>query len=245
MRLFRQFFKSCDRVGDDRIDRLAVVDDAVDERGVGAVFEQPPHQIGEQFLVAADRRIDPARPVQMFGTDDFVVQRLAHAVQPLELPIMARAGEFDHRRGGMCIVGGELRVKERPRGEEPAGAGEVGDVGRELAGIDRIAVEPLLLARLDFAVPIGAFDETQHQPPPAAPREVGEPVDQGQRALLISLDRETETVPLRELGHERQPLDQIERQVETVRLLGVDGKADAGFLGAAGKMQQQRRHFGA
>ena len=38
-----------------------VVDDAVDEGGVGAVLQQPAHQIGQQVLVAADRRIDAAR----------------------------------------------------------------------------------------------------------------------------------------------------------------------------------------
>ena len=46
----------------------ASVGDAVDERGVGAVLEQPPHQVGEQRVVRADRRVDAARPAELaFG----------------------------------------------------------------------------------------------------------------------------------------------------------------------------------
>ena len=37
----------------------------VDERGVGAVLQQAAHQIGQQRLVRADRRIDAARPVEL------------------------------------------------------------------------------------------------------------------------------------------------------------------------------------
>ena len=47
-----------DRIGDDCCDRRFVVGETVDKRGVGAVFQQPPHQISQQFLVAADRRVD-------------------------------------------------------------------------------------------------------------------------------------------------------------------------------------------
>ena len=61
MRLDRQPGEARDRIGDDLVDRLALVDDAIDEGGVGAVLEQPAHQIGEQILVAADRRVDAAR----------------------------------------------------------------------------------------------------------------------------------------------------------------------------------------
>ena len=49
-----------DRIGDDVGDRRFVIGEAIDEGGVGAVFEQPAHQVGQQILVAADRRIDAA-----------------------------------------------------------------------------------------------------------------------------------------------------------------------------------------
>ena len=40
-----------DRVGDQRVDRHRAIGDAVDEGGVGAVFQQPAHQVGEQRAV--------------------------------------------------------------------------------------------------------------------------------------------------------------------------------------------------
>ena len=39
------------------------IGDAVDERRVGAVLQQPPHEVGQQVLMTADRRVDAARAV--------------------------------------------------------------------------------------------------------------------------------------------------------------------------------------
>ena len=58
-----------DRIGDDGSDRRLVVGEPIDEGGVGAVLEQPAHEIGEQVLMPADRRIDAA----------WLAQRLAAA----------------------------------------------------------------------------------------------------------------------------------------------------------------------
>ena len=44
------------------------VGDAIDERGVGAVLEQAPHEVGQQRLVRAHRRVDAAGPAELaFG----------------------------------------------------------------------------------------------------------------------------------------------------------------------------------
>ena len=53
-----------DRIGDDHLGGRRFVDDAVDEGGVGAVLEQPAHQVRQQVLVLAHRRIDAARPIK-------------------------------------------------------------------------------------------------------------------------------------------------------------------------------------
>ena len=165
-------------------------------------------------------------------------------MQALKLAIAALAGEFEDRRHGVRVVGRELRIEGRAAIEQAPGAGEIGDIGRDLAGVDRIAVEPALLAALDLAVPIGALDQAHHQPPPAAPGEIGEPVDHRQGALLIGLDGEAEPVPAGEVRGERQRLDEIERQIEAVGLLGVDGEADAGVARPARQRQQARRQLG-
>ena len=75
------------------------------------------------------------------------------------------------------VVGGELRKDRVRRGEQFARAGEIGDVGMDLAGEDRKAVEPVDLGALDLRVPVGALDQPDHQPPPRAAGEIDEPVD--------------------------------------------------------------------
>jgi hypothetical protein len=58
---------------------------AVDEAGVGAVLQQAAHQIGEQFLVPADRSIDPHRGgIVALDPAQRGVNLLAHAVEALE-----------------------------------------------------------------------------------------------------------------------------------------------------------------
>jgi hypothetical protein len=81
-----------DRVGDQRVDRQGGVGDAVDERRVGAVLEQAADEVGQQVLVAADRRVDAAGAAPRSRADDLVVQLFAHAVQALVLPFVAAAG---------------------------------------------------------------------------------------------------------------------------------------------------------
>jgi hypothetical protein len=65
------------------------IDDAVDERRVGAVLEQPAHEIREQRLVRPHRRVDAARRAQLLSPDHLVVHGFAHAVQALELEAAA------------------------------------------------------------------------------------------------------------------------------------------------------------
>ena len=243
MRLHRQLREAHNRVGDDLIDRLPVVDDAVDERGVGAVFEQAPHQIGEQVLVAADRRVNPAGVVEMLGSDDLLVERFPHAVQALEFPVPAIAGHFENRGNGMRVVRCELRIEGGAMGEQPARAGEIGDIGRDFARVHRIAVEPALLRALDLAVPIGAFDQADHQAPPAAPGKIGEPVDDRQGSLLIGLNGEAEPIPAGEARRERQPLDEVEREFEAIGFFGIDREADAGSPGMTSELEQAREQF--
>ena len=154
------------RVLDQALDRDGVIHELVDERGVGAVLQQAAHQVGQKVVVAADRRIDPARD-GIVGPDQRAVERLRHAVQALELEIAPRAGQLDDAGDGMRVVGRELRVEGIAAVQQPARAGEIGDVGRELAGQHRVG-QALLLGALDLGIPIGALDQA-HRDPPAVP----------------------------------------------------------------------------
>ncbi len=193
--------------------------------------------------MAADRRVDTARPIEMLGADDLLVERLPHAVQALKLPVPAIAGHHENRCHGMRVVGRELRIERGAVGEQPVRAGEVGDVGRDFARIDRVAVEPALLRALDLAVPISAFDQADHQAPPSAHGQIGEPIDDRQSSFLVGLDGEAEPIPAGEVRRERQTLDEVEREFEPVGFFGVDREADAGSPSVACEFEQARRQF--
>ena len=69
-----------DRIVDQIVDRNRFVGDAVDEAGVGAVFQQTPDQIRQQVFVRTHRRVHAAGHVQTVCGNDFGVEIVAHAV---------------------------------------------------------------------------------------------------------------------------------------------------------------------
>ena len=105
-----------DGVGDQLVDRQVGVADTVDERRVGAIFQQAADQIGQQRLVRAHRGIHAAWTAQAafgHGFGDLFVQRFTHAVQALEFVlagVVVPAGQFVD--GGQClrVVRGEHRI---------------------------------------------------------------------------------------------------------------------------------------
>ena len=115
--------------------RHAFVDDLVHERTVGAILEQAPDEVGEQVVMGAHRRVDPA-PDAMRLAHSFV-QGFAHPLQALELEARGIVGHVQHRGYRVCVVGRELRIDAVRHPEKLAGAGEVGHVGARLAGEDR------------------------------------------------------------------------------------------------------------
>ena len=72
------------RISDDIANRRFVIGQAIDEGRVGAIFEQAANQIGKQVFVAADRRINTAGLAHPRNAGNFLIERLAHAVQALE-----------------------------------------------------------------------------------------------------------------------------------------------------------------
>jgi hypothetical protein len=141
--------------------RHALVGDLVDEAGVGAVLQQAADQVGQQVAMAADRRIDP-RGDALFSADEPLIEAPPMPCRRWNSKSRARAGPLQDGRDGQRVVGGEGRIDAR-RVEHRPGAGEVGDVGRRLAGEHRIVGQAALLAALDLAVPVGALDQAHHQ----------------------------------------------------------------------------------
>ncbi len=228
---------------DQLVDRDRGVDQAVDEGGVRTVLEQAADEVGQQRLVGADRRVDAAGAVQRVLADDLVVEGLAHAVQALELPVQAAAQLVDGRQR-VGVVGGELGVDRVGGGEQLLGTGEVGDVGVHLAGVDRVAGLAVHLRLLDLAVPVGALDQADHEAAVAAPGEVDQPVEHVGAALLVGLDDHADAVPAGEIGVVGHGLDQVERELEPVGLLGVDVAADVVVLREQEQGLQPRQELG-
>ena len=123
-------------------------------------------------------------------------------------------------------------------GEQPLGAGEVAHIRIGFVREDRIALKPVHLRALDLAVPIGALDEPDHQPPLGALRQRDEIVHHGGRALLIGLHHKAEPLPAPERRIGRERFQQVERKLQAVGLLGVDIEADAVAAREHGKVQQ-------
>ncbi len=232
------------------LQRDAVVGDLVDERGVGAVLEQASHQVRQQRVVRAHRRVDAARPRQLargHRAHHLFVQRLAHPVQALEfvlagVVVLPRQRVDRGQRVG--VVGRELRVHRFGRGEQLARTGDVGDVGVGLAREDRIAVLAIELRALDLAVPVRALDQSDHQAMLAAARQIDEVVDHGGAALLIRLHDEADAVPAGERALVAQAFEQVERQLQPLGLFGVDVQADVVAARQIGQVQQARVELG-
>ena len=124
--------------------------------------------------------------------DHLVVQGFAHAVQTLVFKVFAFA-HLVNRAQGVGVVGGKLREHGILRGKQFACAGEVGDVGVDFAGVGRIAVQAVHLRPFDFAVPVCAFDQTDHQFLVVAAGKVDQVVDNERTTFLVGLNNETDT----------------------------------------------------
>ena len=217
---------SGDGVGGDGRGGHPLVQQGVHERRVGAVLEQAAHQIGQQVLMPADGGIgadgDGAKGV-MGG----VVEGLAHAVQALEFDLHAPLGRHPVDGGqGVGIVGGELAVDVRRGLDHGLGADQIVEVGRGLGGEDRIVGAAEDLGALDLGVPIGALDQTDHQAAAGGLCQLCDTADHLGAALLIGLYGEAEAGPAAQFGLVGQPVEQLQRQGQPVRLFGVHGEVD-------------------
>ncbi len=86
--LLCQFLDRFNWIGDQFIQRQGGIRNTVDERGVGAIFQQTTNQVSQQRFMCANGCINTAWAVEFTVCDfagDLFVQRFTHAVQALEL----------------------------------------------------------------------------------------------------------------------------------------------------------------
>jgi len=195
---------------DQFVDGHRRIDDAIDEGRIGTVFEQPTHQIGQQGFVRTDRCVDAARPP---GNHHVVVERLAHAVQALELVVIdaTRPGHFGHRRQGVGVVRGELGKDRLRCGQQSVGTGQVGEIGMRLARENRVVGQAIHLGALDFAIPVSALDQANHEATAGAASEGDQLIDHERATLLIGLHDKAQAIPAGQRGIHGQRGEQVER----------------------------------
>ena len=235
-------FDHRDRIAGNLLRCHALVDDLVHERAVGAVLEQASDEVREQVVMRAHRGVDSATGAVRLTYR--IVQRFTHPVQALELETRGVAGHVQHRGHRVGVVGRELRIDAIGHRQQPARAREEGDVGARLAGEHGKSVEAEHLCALHLGVPVRALHESDHDAAFELSGELVEPVDDVGRALAVGLHHDSESVPARECGVREHRLDDVEREVEPVRFLGVDVQADAGGLGEQRERTQPRRQLG-
>ncbi len=80
--------RAFERIGHQVVDLDARIANAVDERRVGAVLEQPANEVRQEVTMAADRRVDAAGDMRAAAARKHAaVERFAHPVQPLEFEV--------------------------------------------------------------------------------------------------------------------------------------------------------------
>ena len=127
-------------------------------------------------------------------------------------------------------MGGELREHGILRGKQFARTGEVGDVGVDFAGVGRIAVQSVHLRPFDFAVPVCAFDQTDHQFLVVAAGKVDQVVDDEGAAFLVCLNDKADAFVTCQIGIRNECFHQIQRQLQAVGFFGVDVDTDIVFF---------------
>ena len=203
-----------------------MVQEAIDKGAVGTIFQQPPHQVGQQVFMVAYRGIDPN--LQLPVTNLFAqlgIENMAHSVKALELKFTI-AGQFQDHTGGVGIVGGELGVDLLFCIQQDAGTVLVAEVGIGLAGIDRVTLQAQFLGVLYLRIPVGSLNQANHQPAVALPGQANQPFGGIRRPLLVGLQYKAEALPARQFGVFGQGFKNIQGDIQPIGFFGIDGEAN-------------------
>ena len=198
---------------------------------------------------APDRRAgrDGRRPARRCGTAHRsvlaarLVERLAHAVQALELEALGLAGHLDDGRDGQRVVRGKLRIERGRAASRRLRGGEVGLVGGGLAREHRIVGEPALLRALHLGVPVGALDEPHHEPAAERRGEIVDPRDRRRARASGRPGWRGRSRPSRRATDRRRRRRSRPAKLQPVGLLGIDGEVEVVALGGT-RQSQQARH---
>ncbi len=191
--------------------------------------------------MAADRRVGAVGDVGAIFAE-LCIERLAHAMQALEFEAAA-VGQFEDGRDRQRVVGSKLRKNLRPQCQQLSRAGDVVQIGHRLAREHRIAIKAALLRALDLGVPIGALDQPHHHFAVQVLRETIDMIDYLAGSLLVGLDRQAKAIPAGERAFRERGCDDVERQFEPIRFLGIDGEIEIVRHRPLRQVDQPRHQF--
>ena len=140
---------------------------------------------------------------------------------------------------GECRIDRVAALQHAPRDGEPA------HIGRGLSGEHRIVRVALNLRQLDLAIPVGTLHQPRRDTVPRVPAQCSNPIDQRQRAPLISLHGKAKPIPTGKSCVGQHGSEDVEADLQPVGLLRVDRKADVRILRRQrepGQRADQSRH---
>ena len=220
-----------------------LVHDLIHKGRIRPVFQQPPHQIGQQIPMRPHRRINPAAGLIVLLHQ--IMQQFAHAMQALELIGLPRQPPCHFQNCGHCmrVMGRKLRINPVRHPQQLLRTAQIGHIGRLLAGINRKTAQPFDLCAFDFRVPIGPLDQPHHDFAIQALRQPMQPIQHERRTFAIGLHHHAEPVPTGQPIIRQNGLNHVQRQVQPVRLFRVDVQPHACLFRRQGQFQRRRGQF--
>ena len=192
--------------------------------------------------MAADRCIDPATISLVRG--HWAIERLPHPVQTLELErLLPDLRHLFYGGDRVGIVGRKLRVDPVSHLQEFLGTDQITKIGACLAGKHRITVQAKHLGPLDFGVPVGALDQSDHQSAIELASPFVDPLYNRRGTRGIRLDNHTQTFPAGKSTIRPQRVYNIQRELQPVRFFSVDVESHSGTAGKLRKRCKPRHQF--
>ena len=162
---------------------------------------------------------------------ELLMQRLSHAMKTLHFECNAGLfGPVEYTGCCLGIVSSKLWVDAVAVTHQFARTGEVADIGVMLCGEHREMVQPLLLRKFDFGIPVGTFNQTHHQFAIALICPSVELIQYRISFAVVSLHNNTQTIPTGKLRRFNQVANDIERYLKACALFSINIEANIVLL---------------
>ena len=206
------------RVGDNgaRVDCFII--ELINKRGIGTVFQQSPHQIGQKLAVRANRGIDAAGHATLLHQK--IVLHLTHAMKPLKLESAVLTCHVQNGNASVHIVGGKVRI-DAGRVQQFSGRCQISYICVLFTGKHGETGKAHHLRPLDLHVPVGTLHQPHHQIAVIFFRQGFKPLNFLQSPLAISLHHHAKAVPAAHGGVGNHLFKNIKGEVKAIRLFRI------------------------